>query len=323
MTTPRIATRGSRLAMAQAEMAVESLRGADASFEAEIVEVSTEGDRDQQTPLSALGGRGVFVRAVEDALLEGRADIAVHSLKDVPTQLADGLTIGAMLPRGDPRDALVASGGRRLAELPDGARIGTGSPRRAALLLTMRPGLKIVEIRGNVDTRLRRVAEGEYDGALLAAAGLDRLGRLDEATQIFEAMEFLPAPGQGTIALQCRADDRPLLAQLATVDDAPTRAVAEAERGFLAALGVGCALPLGAYAQMSDGLLTVRGMLSGGGPVGAAAASDFLAAPAFGDAVGAPGEAEALGRRLAERLLEAKGPLADGMRDPPAAGATR
>lgn len=222
MTTLRIATRGSRLAMAQTELAIDALRGAEPSFEAEIVEVRTEGDRDQQTPLSTLGGRGVFVRAVEDALLEGRADIAVHSLKDVPTLLADGLTIGAMLPRGDPRDALVASGGRRLAQLPDGARIGTSSPRRAALVLAMRPGLTIVEIRGNVDTRLRRVAEGEYDGALLAAAGLERLGRLDEATQIFEAMEFLPAPGQGTIALQCRADDAPLLAQLAAVDDAPS-----------------------------------------------------------------------------------------------------
>ncbi len=324
MTTLRVVTRGSRLAMAQTELAIEALRGAGPSFEAEIVEVRTEGDRDQQTPLSTLGGRGVFVRAVEDALLDGRAEIAVHSLKDVPTQLAEGLTLGALLPRGDPRDALVAAGGRRLAELPDGARIGTGSRRRAALLLAMRPGLKIVEIRGNVDTRLRRVASGEYDGVLLAAAGLDRLGRLDETTQIFEAMEFLPAPGQGTVALQCRADAGALLARLAAVDDAPTRAAAEAERGFLAALGVGCSLPVAAYAQLSDGLLAVRGMVAGGEPVDGGdptfdrasnPAVDPVFDPAFGDAVGAPAEAEALGRGLAERLLEAKGP--------PAAGATR
>ena len=305
MTTLRIATRGSRLAMAQTRLAIESLLRADPSLRTEIVEVRTEGDRDQQTPLSALGGRGVFVRAIEEALLEGRADIAMHSLKDVPTQLAGELTLGAVLPRGDPRDALVASAGRRLAELPDGARVGTSSPRRAALLRALRPGLQVVEIRGNVDTRLRKVAEGEYDGALLAAAGLERLGRLDEATQIFESMEFVPAPGQGTIALQCRADDAALLARLAAVDDAPTRAAARAERGFLAALGAGCTLPVGAYARISDGLLAVRGMI----------AAEDGGDPAFGDATGAPEEAETLGGGLAERLLEAQ-----SAPDPPAPG---
>ena len=297
MTAIRVATRGSQLALRQTALAIEALRDAEPALDARVVEVSTEGDRDRSTPLSILGARGVFVRAIEQTLLDGRADLAVHSLKDVPTELADGLTIAAVLPRGDPRDALVASDGRRLADLPDGARVGTSSQRRVALLRALRPGIEAVEIRGNVDTRLRKVAAGEYDGALLAAAGLERLGRLDEATQIFEAMEFLPSPGQGTIALQCRAGDAPTLARLEAIDDPPTRAAAEAERGFLAELGAGCALPVGAYAQIADGLLAVRGMI----------ATEDGDAPLFGDATGPPEEAGSLGRGRARRLLEARG----------------
>ncbi len=297
MTAIRVATRGSQLALRQTALAIDALRDAEPTLEARIVEVSTEGDRDRSTPLSTLGGRGVFVRAIEQALFDGRADLAVHSLKDVPTELADGLTIAAVLPRGDPRDALVASDGRRLADLPDGARVGTSSQRRVALLRALRTGIQAVEIRGNVDTRLHKVAAGEYDGALLAAAGLERLGRLDEATQIFEAMEFLPAPGQGTIALQCRAGDALTLARLEAIDDPPTRAAAEAERGFLAELGAGCSLPVGAYGQIADGLLAVRGMI----------ATEDGDAPLFGDATGPPEEAGSLGRGLARRLLEARG----------------
>ena len=296
MTTVRFATRGSQLALAQTRIAIDVLQRAGLPLSAEIVEIRTEGDRDQRTPLSELGGRGVFVRAVEDALLAGRADLAVHSLKDVPTDPADGLTLGAVLERGDPRDALVASAGRRLSDLPDGARVGTSSGRRAALLKALRPGLEVADIRGNVDTRLRRVADGDYDGVLLAAAGLERLGRLDEATQLFEVMAFPPAPGQGAIVLQCRADDAALLDRLAAVDHAATRTAVEAERGFLAALGAGCTLPVAAFAQLSDGLLAVRGMI----------ASEDGSDPRFGDATGPPGEAEALGRGLAERLLEAR-----------------
>ena len=295
MTTVRFATRGSPLAMAQTRIAIAALQHAGPPLDAEIVQIRTEGDRDQRTPLSVLGGRGVFVRAVEDALLAGEADLAVHSLKDVPTDVAAGLVLGAVLERGDPRDALVASGGRRLSELPDGARVGTSSGRRAALLKALRPNLELVDIRGNVDTRMRRVADGEYDGVLLAAAGLERLGRLDEATQLFEAMAFPPAPGQGAIVIQCRTDDAALLDRLAAVDHAPTRTAVEAERGFLAALGAGCALPVAAFAQMSEGLLAVRGMI----------AAEDGSDPLFGDAAGPPGECEALGRGLAERLLEA------------------
>ena len=310
----RLATRGSPLAQAQSLLAVAALREADPTLEVELVAVRTEGDADRTTPLHALGGRGVFVRAVEDALLAGEAELAVHSLKDVPTEPVAGLTLAAMLPRGDPRDALVASGGRRLAELPAGARVGTGSPRRRLLVRALRPDLEVAEIRGNVDTRLGKVASGEYDAVVLAAAGLDRLGRLGEATQLFEAVEFLPSPGQGVITVQCRSDDAATLARLRAVDDAATRAAACAERGFLAELGAGCTLPVGAYAQLdpfapSDGeLLALRGMLGD-------AATEPVAAgerARFGEAAGPAAEAEALGRGLARELLAAEPSAAGG-----------
>jgi hydroxymethylbilane synthase len=295
MTALRLATRGSALALAQSKLVADALVAADATVDVEFVQVQTEGDTDRTTPLRVLGGRGVFVRAVEDALLNGTADIAVHSLKDVPTTIPDGLTIAAVLERGDPRDALVASNGRRLADLPDGARVGTSSQRRVALLRALRPDLDVVDLRGNVDTRLRRVADGELDAAVLAAAGLERLGRLDEATQLFEAMEFLPAPGQGVIAVECRADDVGTLALLARINHAATRAAADAERGFLAALGTGCALPVGAYAQVDGDLVALRAMIAG--------ADD--AAPTFGEGTGTLAQAEGLGRGLGEQLQAA------------------
>ena len=296
--TLRIAARGSRLARAQVALAIEALAavvpaagpGADAT---EIVTVETEGDRDRTTPLAVLGGRGVFVKAVQQAVLDGRADLAVHSLKDVPTEPVAGLVIGAVLARGDARDALVASGGRRLAELPAGARVGTSSPRRAALLRVLRPDIEPVEVRGNVDTRLRLVEEGRCDAVLLALAGLVRLGRADAATQLFDATEFLPAPGQGAIAIECRSGDERVLALLAAVDHAPTRAAVEAERGVLAALGSGCALPVGAHAVVDGDLVALRAML-----VHAEAAL-----PLFGDAAGPIAQAEQLGRGLGSRLL--------------------
>jgi hydroxymethylbilane synthase len=290
----RIATRGSQLALAQAELAAAALRDAHAGFEVELVTIATEGDRDRETPLTLLGGRGVFVIAVEEALLDGRADVAVHSLKDVPTQPVPGLTLAAFLERGDPRDVFVGSHGRRLADLPPGARVGTSSSRRAALLRAIRPDLEATSIRGNVDTRLRKVADGDYDGAILAAAGLARIGRLDEATQVFEAMEFLPSPGQGAIALECREGDEATRTLLAAVDHASTRAAVTAERGFLGALGSGCALPVGAYAQVDGELLALRAVL--GGDEGE---------PLFGDASGRVEDAEAVGRGLAERMLAA------------------
>ena len=292
MPTIRIASRASRLALVQVELVAAALHAAHPDLQVEVIEINTEGDLDRKTPLRILGGRGVFVKGVEDALLDGRADVAVHSLKDVPSEPVPGLTIAAIPQRADPRDVLVASGGRTLAELPAGARVGTSSQRRTALLHALRPDLETVEIRGNVDTRIQKVHDGEADAVILAASGMDRLGRLSEATQCFEAMEFLPAPGQGALGVQCRSDDRDTLELLHALDDPATRAATEAERGLLAALGTGCSLPVGAYATVDGELLALRGML----------AHDNQALPDFGDATGPVADAEAIGRGLGVRL---------------------
>ncbi len=292
-TTLRIATRGSALALVQTEIAAAALRAAVPGVTVEVVTITTQGDRDQATPLRVLGGQGVFVAAIREAVLDGRADIAMHSLKDVPTIPVDGLTIGAMMERGDPRDAFVGREGARLADLPEGARVGTSSTRRIAILRALRPDLEAVEIRGNVDTRLGRVAAGEVDGVLLAAAGLDRLGRLAEATQLFDATAFLPSPAQGVIALECRADDAATLAALAHLDDAASRAAATAERGVLAALGTGCDLAVGAYARAEGDLVRLRAML--GGDVEGTE-------PLFGDASAPASDVDALGRGMGQHL---------------------
>ena len=247
----RIGTRGSALARRQVELAIEALKASEPLLSCEVIVIQTEGDQRQDVSLDAVGGQGIFVKAIEQQLLNGDIDLAVHSLKDMPSQSTEGLAIGALLPRGDPRDALVARDGLDLAGLPQGARIGSDSRRRGAQLLAMRPGLHIEGIRGNVDTRLRKVDDGEYDAVALAIAGLDRLGLADRATQVFEPIEVIPAPGQGAIALQCRADDADTLALLARVDDADTRAATDAERAFLNVLGAGCRLPVGAHAVVS------------------------------------------------------------------------
>jgi len=295
-TRIRFATRASALALAQVELATRALRERHPQLQVEIVEVTTKGDADRQTSLRVLGGQGVFVGAVREAILEGRADAAVHSLKDVPTAPADGLVIAAMLERGDPRDVFVGRDGQRLAELGEGARVGTSASRRVALLRALRPDLAPAEIRGNVDTRIAKVNSGEFDGAILAAAGLDRLGRLGEATQIFEANAFLPSPGQGVIAIECRSEDAALRTLLAEVDHAASRAAVEAERGVLSAMGTGCDLAVGAYGQLDAELLTVRAFV-GGDREGTE--------PMFGDATGPTTQAAALGRGLGERLKAA------------------
>lgn len=296
MTTLRLATRGSALALAQTEIATATIQQASPGTDTTIVEISTQGDQDRTTPLRVLGGQGIFVGAVRDALLDGRADVAVHSLKDVPTVPAPGLVIAAMLERADPRDIFVGHDGRRLAALPAGARVGTSASRRVALLRALRPDIEVVDIRGNVDTRIRKVVEGEYDGAILAAAGLSRLNRLDDASQIFEAEAFLPSPGQGVIALECRADDEATVSLLRSVDDAPTRAAATGERGVLTTLGTGCNLAVGAYGRVDGDLLTVRAFLGG---------DRDGTEPLFGDAAGNPSDAEAVGRGLGEQLKAA------------------
>jgi hydroxymethylbilane synthase len=289
----RIATRGSRLAIAQTDLAAAALRANDPGIEIETVEVLTQGDRDRTSPLAAIGGQGVFVAAVREAVLDGRADIAVHSLKDVPTTMPDGLIIAAMLERADPSDCLVAAEGRRLPDLPPGARVGTSSSRRAALLRAIRPDIQPAEIRGNVDTRIQKVRDGEYDAALLASAGLDRLGRSAEATQRLDPAAFPCSPGQGVIAIECRSDDEGTRELLAQLDHADTRFAAEAERGVLAALGTGCNLPVGAYAHVdASARLTLHAFV----------AAEDGSHPVFGRSSGPVAGAEALGRALGERL---------------------
>ena len=213
----------------------------------EIVGVTTLGDV-SRAQLTQIGGTGVFVSALREALLGGEVDLAVHSLKDLPAGAAPGIALAAVPPRDDPRDALVARDGAKLADLPAGARIGTGSPRRAAQLLALRGDLQTVPIRGNAGTRLRQVTGGELDGVVLAAAGLARIGQQNAITQIFEPDEMLPAPGQGALAVECRDDDPELAGLLAAVNDEASMAAAVAERSLLEALAAGCSAPVGGYA---------------------------------------------------------------------------
>ncbi|KQV71434.1 porphobilinogen deaminase [Nocardioides sp. Root122] len=247
----RLGTRASALATTQSGHVADMIRerlGRDV----ELVEVSTEGDR-SSAPLATLGGTGVFVSALRDALLEGRVDVAVHSLKDLPTTPAEGIALAAIPLREDPRDVVVARDGLTLGELPVGSRLGTGSPRRVSQLAALGLGLELQGIRGNVDTRIRKVREGEVDAIVLARAGLSRLGRLGEATEVLDPLQMLPAPGQGALAVECRSGDAELVAALAQLDDAATRAAVTAERAVLATLEAGCSAPLGALAEVVEG----------------------------------------------------------------------
>ena len=280
----KLGTRGSALARKQADILMQALTG----VAIELVVVQTEGDRNG-APLEEIGGEGVFVKDIERRLLAGEIDLAVHSMKDMPARDPDGLIVGAVLPRADARDALVARDGHTLYELPNDARVGTDSKRRATQLLAMRPDLRIESIRGNVDTRIAKVMSGDYDAAVLAVAGLGRLGILEKASQVFEPEEMLPACAQGILAVQCRADDAEVREALSSIDHEPTRASADAERAFLRRLGAGCRLPVGAFAEVTDGNLFIRAFVANDagviksatskGPVSAAARSgDILAA---------------------------------------------
>jgi hydroxymethylbilane synthase len=249
--TLRLGTRRSALALAQAQAVAEALRLG--GHDVQLVEIVTAGDRSAQA-LTALGGTGVFVAELRQRLLADDIDLAVHSLKDLPTAEAAELVVAAIPQRADPRDALVSRDRLALAELPVGAVVGTGSPRRAAQLLATGLGFSVVPIRGNVDTRLRKVAEGEVDAVVVAAAGLARLDRLDEAAEIIDPAQMLPAPGQGALALECRRDDDSLATLLATLlDDESTRAAVTAERLVLARLEAGCTSPVGALADVAEG----------------------------------------------------------------------
>ncbi|MGH3729069.1 MAG: hydroxymethylbilane synthase [Micromonosporaceae bacterium] len=302
MSTPqarplRLGTRGSALAKAQStEVAelVEKLTGRPV----ELVEVVTTGDR-SSAPVTQLGV-GVFVSALRDALLAGEIDVAVHSYKDLPTAPADGLVIAAVPERADPRDALIARDGLGLAELPSRAKVGTGSPRRTAQLLERGYGLQVVPLRGNVDTRIRKVTDGELDAVVVAAAGLARLGRSSEATELLDPMLMLPAPAQGALAVECRADNPALVSELATLDDAASHAAVRAERALLATLEAGCSAPVGALAEVAEGLSADEAEVYLRGAVIAVDGSDAVRL----SGTGTPSDAEAIGRRLAATLLD-------------------
>jgi hydroxymethylbilane synthase len=294
--TLRIGTRRSALALAQTETVAAALRAG--GYQVDVVEVSTEGDR-SAAALTELGGTGVFVTDLRRRLLDAEVDVAVHSLKDLPTRPADGLVLAAVPLRADPRDALVGSGGRTLADLGPGARVGTGSPRRAAQLRALGFDLDVVPIRGNVDTRLAKVAAGDYDGVVVAAAGLARLGRLDEATELIDPVQVLPAPGQGALAVECRAADTALADALAgLLDDPSTRAAVTAERALLASLEAGCTAPVGALADVAAGdngdELYLRGV------VAALDGSDVVRLSITGPLA----DCERLGHQLAASLLD-------------------
>jgi hydroxymethylbilane synthase len=244
----RLGTRSSALALAQSGHMADALRAL--GHEVELVHITTRGDT-STAAITQLGSTGVFVTALRDALLAGEVDVAVHSYKDLPTAACEGLVIGAVPPRQDARDALVARDGLTLGELPAGARIGTGSPRRTAQLLALGMGHEIVPVRGNVDTRIGFVTGGKLDAVVLARAGLARLGRLTEITETLDPLQVLPAPAQGALAIECRSDSE-LVTALKALDDPDTRTAVEAERSLLAALEAGCSAPVGAMAEIVD-----------------------------------------------------------------------
>jgi hydroxymethylbilane synthase len=308
VSTVRIGTRASLLATTQAELVATMLRDR-LGLDTELVEVTTDGDRSQATgtPLAAgpAAGTGVFVGALRDALLAGEVDVAVHSLKDLPTYPHEGVVLAAVPVREDPRDVVVARDGLTLGELPVGSRVGTGSPRRVAQLLALGLGLDVVGVRGNVDTRVAKVRSGELDAVLLARAGLARIGRLEEVTEVLDPLQMLPAPGQGALAVECRSgpQDADLATRLALLDDPASRAATAAERAVLATLEGGCSAPVGALADVVEGedgeelwlravALSTDGTLS-------------VRMSASGD----PADAAGLGERLAKEML------ADGAAD--------
>jgi hydroxymethylbilane synthase len=262
-TIATIGTRGSPLALAQAHEVRERLAAAHAvepeRFAVQVIK--TSGDAIQDRPLYEAGGKGLFTKEIEQALLEGRIDLAVHSAKDVPTFLPDGLCLSSWLPREDPRDVFISHKAKTLSELPAGAIVGSSSPRRRALILKLRPDLKLESIRGNVETRLRKLAAGEADATILALAGLKRLGLQDKATAIFDPHEFLPAAGQGAITIETRRDDERINALVAAIDDKATEAAVAAERGFLALLDGSCRTPIAAHAIVEGDRIRFRGLI--------------------------------------------------------------
>ncbi len=296
MSTLVIGTRGSKLALWQANLVADTLRATHPGIEVRIEVIRTTGDHIQDVPLARVGGKGLFVKEIEEALRDGRADIAVHSLKDVPDTVPEGLVLAAALPREVPYDAFVSERHDRLWDLPDGARVGTSSLRRAAQVRAARPDLEVVPLRGNVDTRLRRLREG-LDAVILAGAGLRRLGLQDRIRELLTPPEFIPAVGQGVVVVECRERDPETRRRLAPLDHAETRVQVRAERSFLRTIGGGCQVPLGAHARLEGDRVVVIGMVAR--PDGSLVLRDEVSAGAS--------EAERAGEDLAQSLLDRGG----------------
>jgi hydroxymethylbilane synthase len=301
----RIATRRSRLALWQAEHVAALLRTAHDGLDVELVPMVTEGDRILDRALAEVGGKGLFIKELEVAMYEGRADLAVHSMKDVPADLPEGMALASVLERADPHDAFVSNRYPGIAALPQGARVGTSSLRRQCQLRHARPDLEVIQLRGNVDTRLRKLDEGQYDAIILAAAGLKRLGLDQRIASLVPTEASLPAVGQGVIGIECRADDEVTRRLVGALEHLPTRTCLEAERAFAARLQGSCQSPVAGFAELDGDRLRLRGL------VGAPDGSRVFADEAHGDA----SSAVALGDGLASKLLEAgAGPLLASLR---------
>jgi hydroxymethylbilane synthase len=289
----RIATRQSPLALWQAEHVAQLLRKRYAGLRVELVRMTTQGDKILDSPLAKIGGKGLFIKELEQALVERKVDIAVHSMKDVPAELPDGLHIPVVCERADPFDAFVSGRYRRPDELPAGARVGTSSLRRQCQLKAALPGLEIASLRGNVNTRLEKLERGDYDAIILAAAGLRRLGLEDRIANLLPATLSLPAVGQGAVGVECRGDDETVNRLLAPLDHTPTHVRVRAERAMNARLQGGCQVPIAGFAEFVDGALVLHGLV--GSPDG----QQILRSQAHGEAA----QPETLGRQVADDLL--------------------
>lgn len=282
------------LALVQARQVAEDLRASTNKIKIEIVEISTRGDQVPDRRLSDIGGSGLFVKEIERALMDEEIDLAVHSMKDLPVFMPDGLVLAAVTKRLTPFDVLISNGGKILDDLPSGAIIGTGSPRRAAQLLNYRPDLIVADIRGNLDTRLRKLERGDYDAIVVAAAGVERLGLQDKVSEIFTAELCIPAPGQGALGIQIRSGDKERAKIARKLADPESQRQIRAERSFLRRLGAGCHVPAGALCTREGDMVTLEGMIAS--PDGLSMFRDFEE--------GSLGEETKLGTRLAERLIE-------------------
>jgi hydroxymethylbilane synthase len=289
----RIGTRGSALALWQARSIARALREIT-DTEPEIIIIKTSGDKFQQTSFSQIGTKGVFIKELEDALLDERIDLAVHSMKDMPTEMPEGLAIAAIGKREDVRDALLSSSGATLASLPQGARVGTSSLRRQSQLLHARRDLRVLELRGNVDTRIEKLKRGDYDAIVLAKAGLDRLGLSGNISQVLPHEVSLPAAGQGAIGIEARTGDAETLGVLAALEDAESRSAVTAERSALAGLGGGCQVPIGAWGRVENGKLLLD----------VAVLSPDGTQRMWEKDLGLPKEAEGIGKRVAQKLRD-------------------